>query len=174
MRRPLAALAALLSVLAASAAFAKQPTTVLLVRHAEKAAASGDTPLSEAGLARAQELARVLADAHVDAILVTQYQRAQQTAAPIAKATGLTPVIVPANADYAKAIAAKIAEHEGGTVLVIGHSNTTPDVIRQLGIADAPSIAETQFDDLFVVTLNGGATDGAAKLIRLRYGAAAR
>lgn len=171
MRRPLAAL---LFLLAASAAFAKQPTTVILVRHGEKAAASGDMPLSDAGLARAQELARVLADAHVGAIFVTQYVRTQQTAAPIAKAAGLTPIVVTANADYAKAIAAKIAEHAGETVLVVGHSNTTPDVIRQLGIAEAPSIAETQFDDLFIVVLGDGAMDGAAKLIRLRYGAAAR
>jgi broad specificity phosphatase PhoE len=163
-------LAALLFLLAASAAFAKQPTTVILVRHAEKAAMKGDMPLSEAGKARAQELARVLADVHLDAIFVTPYERTRQTAAPIAKAAGLTPVELAADADYAKTIAAKVAEHAGGTLLVVGHSNTTPDVIRQLGIADAPSIAETQFDDLFIVTV----TDGAAKLIRLRYGAAAR
>ena len=60
--------------------------------------------------------------------------------------------------------------HAFRAMLVVGHNNTTPDVMRQLGIADAPSIAETEYDNLFIVTL----TDGAAKLTRLRYGAAAR
>jgi broad specificity phosphatase PhoE len=165
-------LAALLLLLFALSATAKQPTTVILVRHAEKAAASGDMPLSEAGTARAQELARTLAGAEVKTIFVTQFARTQQTAAPLAKANGLTPVVVTvaAVADYAKEIAAKVAQHPGETLLVVGHSNTTPDVIRQLGVADAPSIAETEYDNLFIVSL----TDGAAKLTRLRYGAAAR
>lgn len=161
---------AFLLLLTAFPALAKGPTTVILVRHAEKAGPSGDVPLSEAGIARGEELARVLADANVKAILVTQFVRTQQTAAAIAKATSLTPVVVQANADYAKAVAAKIAEHAGETLLVIGHTNTMPDLLRQLGIAEAPSIAETEFDNLFVVSL----TDGAAKLTRLRYGAAAR
>lgn len=168
MRRRLAA--ALLLLFAALSAAAKEPTTVILVRHAEKAGPSGDVPLSDAGIARGQELARVLADANVRAIYVTQFVRTQQTAVAIAKATGLTPVVVTVNADYAKAIAAQVAEHAGETLLVVGHTNTIPDVMRQLGIADAPSIAETEFDDLFIVTL----TDGAAKLTRLRYGAVAR
>ncbi|HWS72034.1 MAG TPA: phosphoglycerate mutase family protein, partial [Thermoanaerobaculia bacterium] len=162
--------AAAILLLTAFTAAAKQPTTVILIRHAEKAGPSGDVPLSEAGIARGQELARVLADANVKTILVTQFVRTQQTAAAIAKATALTPVVVTVNADYAKAIAAKVAEHPGETLLVVGHNNTTQDVIRQLGIADAPSIAETEYDNLFLVTL----TDGAAKLTRLRYGAAAR
>jgi len=163
-------LTALLLLLIAVSATAKQPTTVILVRHAEKAGATGDVPLSEAGTARAQELARMLTDTGVKAIFVTQFVRTQQTAAPVARATGLAPLVVPATPDYAKQIAARVAEHPGETLLVIGHSNTTPDVIRQLGIAEAPSIAETEYDNLFIVTL----TDGAAKLTRLRYGAAAR
>jgi broad specificity phosphatase PhoE len=159
-----------LLLLVALTASARQPTTVILVRHAEKAGPSGDVPLSEAGIGRGEELARVLADASVKAIFVTQFVRTQQTAVAIAKASGLTPVVVTADADYAKTIGAKIAEHPGETLLVVGHTNTMPDVMRQLGIADAPSIAETEFDNLFIVTL----TDGAAKLTRLRYGAVAR
>jgi len=68
-------------------------------------------------------------------------------------------------------VAKILADHAGETVLVVGHSNTTPDVLRQLGIANPPSIADSQYDDLFVVTL---ATGAPARLVRLRYGAAAR
>jgi hypothetical protein len=52
-------------------------------------------------------------------------------------------------------------------VLVVGHSNTTVDVLRALGVTELPSIPESQFDDLFVCTLVDGAP---AKLVALRYG----
>ena len=64
-----------------------------------------------------------------------------------------------------------MADHAGETVLVVGHSNTTPDVLKQLGIADPPAIADTQYDDLFIVTLAAGMP---ARLTALRYGAVAR
>jgi len=168
MRTRLAAV--LLLFVAAASALAKQPTTVILVRHAEKAAPAGDVPLSEAGVLRSKELARVLADANVRTIYVTQFLRTQQTAEPVAKGTGVVAETVQVTPGYAKAIAAKVAMHPGETLLVVGHSNTTQDVIRQLGIADAPSIADSEYDNLFIVTL----TDGAAKLTRLRFGSPAR
>ena len=54
-------LAAALSLLTAASAMAQ---TVYLVRHAEKADASADPVLSEAGQARAAALAAALAEAH--------------------------------------------------------------------------------------------------------------
>jgi broad specificity phosphatase PhoE len=163
-------LAAFLLLLTAAVASAKQPTTVILVRHAEKAGPSGDVPLSDAGMARARELARVLTDANVRTIYVTQFVRTQQTAEPTAKATGVAAETIQATPDYPKVIAARVAEHPGETLLVVGHSNTTQDVIRQLGIADAPAIADSEYDNLFIVTL----ADGTAKLTRLRFGAPVR
>lgn len=165
---------AILLTAAASFAATPQVTTVILVRHGEKAAEgmANDLPLSGAGVARAAELARVLADANVAAIYTTPYQRTRNTAAPLAKALGLTPIEVAGGKSYPADVAAKIlADHAGETVLVVGHSNTTPDVLRQLGIASPPSIADSQYDDLFIVTL---ATGMPARLVTLRYGAAAR
>lgn len=149
------------------------PTTVILVRHAEKAALDGDPPLSAAGHARARELARVLSGAGVDVIYVTQYLRTQSTAQPLADVLGIEPRLVKAGGkEYAAAVAKEIREqHRGKTVLVVGHLNTTVDVLRELGIKELPVIPEPQFDDLFVVTLAGGA---APSLVSLRYGAAAR
>lgn len=163
-------------LLAAAASFAATPnvTTVILVRHGEKATEgmANDPPLSGAGAARAAELARVLADANVAAIYTTPYQRTRNTAAPLAAARGLTPIEVAGGKSYPADVVAKIlADHAGETVLVVGHSNTTPDVLRQLGIANPPAIADSQYDDLFVVTL---ATDMPPRLVRLRYGAVAR
>ena len=165
-------LALLLFALAAEAGSIVQApvTTVILVRHAEKAPAaamSNDVPLSDAGVARAKELARVLASTSIDAIYTTNYQRTKQTAAPLAADHHLEPIVAEPAA-MANIIRTK---HAGQTVVVVGHSNTTPDVIRALGVASPPSIGDSEYDDLFIVTLAPGA---APKLVTLRYGAAAR
>ena len=158
------------ATLTAEAGTTNQVTTVILVRHAEKAAATAmtsDVPLSEAGRARADEFARVLADTHIDAIYTTQFLRTRQTAEPLAKEHHLESVV----ADPAQMAEIIRTKHAGQTVVVVGHSNTTPDVIRALGIATPPAIADSAYDDLFIVTLAPGA---APKLVSLRYGAAAR
>src|SRR5688572_14427585 len=84
-------LAAVLFLLATTA-FANggpEVTTVILVRHAEKAGPSGDVPLSEPGLARANELARVLQGVKIDAIYSTPFERTRKTVAPIAEKLGV-------------------------------------------------------------------------------------
>lgn len=164
------ALFVLLSLLAVTASAAT--TTVILVRHAEKAAPEGDPPLSEAGAMRANELARVLAGAHIDAIYVTQYLRTQQTAQPLAAALKIEPMVIEAGRkEYAANVVKAIREHHSGeTVLVVGHQNTTVDVLRELGLKELPAIPDPQYDDLFVVTI----ADGQPALVSLRYGAVAR
>lgn len=162
---------------AATALHAVEPaklTTVILMRHAEKDSAvmSGDPPLSAAGVARAQELTRMLADANVSAIYTTPYKRTESTVAPLAAARGLTPVKVTNAKTYiADVVDAIRAKHVGNTVVVVGHSNTTPDVIRALGVANVPSIPDTQYDDLFIVTIGEGVQP---QLVKLRYGSVTR
>jgi 2,3-bisphosphoglycerate-dependent phosphoglycerate mutase len=146
-------------------------TTVILVRHGEKAGPSGDVPLSEAGQARAAELSRVLAGLKLDAIYTTPFERTRKTAAPTATKLGLQAVEIAAEKTYAADMAKLIHEkHEGGTVLVVGHSNTTRDVILALG-GNVPEIKDSTYDDLFVVTLVDGA---APRVLSLRYGAEKR
>ncbi|HEV2763852.1 MAG TPA: phosphoglycerate mutase family protein [Pyrinomonadaceae bacterium] len=155
-------------------------TTVYLVRHAEKAdAPPEDPPLSEAGRARAQELARVLGGAGVRAVYTSQFLRTKQTAEPLAKQLGLAPAALsirmnPASprepsAESIKEITDKIYERAGETTLVVGHSNTVPEVIRALGGDAVPKIDEKKFDDLFVLTVYGR---GKAKVAQLKYGSA--
>ena len=177
MRRVLLVLT-LFACAAAHAAEAPRLTTVILVRHAEKAggeaaaAMTADPPLSANGLERANELARVLGGTKIDAIYTTQYARTRMTAEPLATALKLKPQVLDAGKTYAAAMAAKIRDdHRGQTVLVVGHSNSTRSVMAELGVTDAPAIGDNQYDDLFIVTLADGA---APSVVALRYGAVAR
>lgn len=153
---------------------AKPMTTVILVRHAEKPTDGTltDPPLTEEGQQRARELARVVGSTGVSAIYTTPYARTRQTAAPTAELLKLTPLEVRAGGTYAADLAARIVkEHAGETVLVVGHSNTTQQLMQALGIADAPKIEESTYDNLFIVTLAEGSEP---RMTALRYGAVAR
>lgn len=146
---------------------------VVLVRHAEKAAEPGSDPeLSEAGKARARALASALEDADIDAIVTTQFKRTRDTAAPVAKVRGLTPIVVPAGgntAEHAGRVARAVrALPAGSVILVVGHSNTVPAIISALGGPEIPELCESEYAGLFVVVAGGG---GPARLIRSRYGA---
>ena len=165
LKRALFAL--LLALLLAAPAAAQH--TVFLIRHAERADTSpgtsptmaADPDLSEAGRARAESLAKALKDAHITAIYATEFKRTQQTAAPLAKALGLTVKIVGSNnvADLIKQLKA------GKTnVLVVGHSNTVPDVIKGLGVTTPVTIGDDEFDNMFLVT-----SGPHASMLRLHY-----
>jgi broad specificity phosphatase PhoE len=168
--RPLVLLAA---ICLAGPLAAQQKTTVILVRHAEKAAEGGSDPaLSDAGRARAAALAAELADDSVDAILVTPFVRTGQTAANIAAALGLTPDTIPVQGGgeaHVAAVRAAIAAHAGHTVLVVGHSNTVPALVAALGGPAGIAIAEAEYGNLFTVTLEEGKPPVFA---RACYGAA--
>jgi len=163
---------ALLFALMPLEAWAADVTTVILVRHAEKMVVTHHDPaLSEAGAARATELARVLADVPIDAIYVTQFLRTHETAGPIAKARGIEPIRVKAGAAYGAELAKTIREkHQGQTVLVVGHTNSTVSLMRELGVENPPEIAETRYDDLFICTMS----DGKTRMLPLRFGAPVR
>ena len=162
------ALAAALTLCAVGGALA-QSTTVILVRHAEKVDDSTDPALSEAGRLRALALADALADAGVTAILTTQYERTRMTAAPLGERIGIEPVVVTASGrTHAADVAARVREHADGIVVVVGHSNTVGAIIHALGGPDVGNIADGEYDNLFVLTIDAL----EARLIRSRYGSA--
>ncbi len=136
-------------------------STIFVVRHAEKADASKDPDLSEAGRARAEALAKMLKDANITAIYTTEFKRTQQTAAPLAKALGITVTTLPA--ENSAPLIAKLRALNGNS-LVVGHGNTIPDLIKALGISEPINVAENDYDNLFVVLL-----DEKPQLIRLHY-----
>src|SRR5687767_11316757 len=145
------------------------PMTVILVRHAEKAVVppeNKDPDISIDGEKRAAELAKMFGDAGIGAIFVSQYKRTQQTVKPLADKLGLTatPVEAQKTPELIKQIRAQKA---GQVVFVAGHNNTVPEVIAALGGPKLPIIPETQYDNLYILTVN---SDGSAKLLKLKYG----
>ena len=142
-------------------------TTIYLVRHAEKARTGkehGNPELTTAGKHRAADLARVLRSVNLSAIYTTDYKRARSTAAPVSELKN-TPVIVYDNLD---GLARKLLEkYPNQKVLVVGHSNTIPDLIQRLGVKGKLSIEPYDYDDLFVALIK---PDGNAQLEHLHYG----
>ena len=146
---------------------AAQATTVVLVRHGEKVDESADPDLSEAGKARAEALRRVLASFPVERVMVTQYKRTQQTAAPTAEANHLTPVVIQARGG-APVFADSIRKAPAGsTVLVVGHSNTLGAIIEALSGLKVGDLCDREYATLFVLELQPGKPP---KLIRATYG----
>ena len=151
-------------------------TTVIFVRHAEKALAPADDPgLSEAGKRRAAELARQLVDADVvagvDAIYSTSFRRTEETVQPLATALNIPITFYDADLKNAETIMDEIVKtHKGQIVLVVGHSNTVPALIGSMGASKkVPKIDEkNEYDNIYVVSIPWF---GKTKTIRLRYGA---
>ncbi len=138
--------------------------TIFLVRHAEKASAAPDAPLSPAGEKRADCLAKMLKDANIKQIYVTDAKRTQQTAAPLAKALKLAPTIRPAKDP--NTLIRDLFYGTGGDILVVGHSDTLPFILARLKAGTVPAIADSEYDRLFVVTIAEGA---ASPVTTLRY-----
>lgn len=151
-----------------------QPSTVILVRHAERAAEPPRDPvLSELGAARARDLAAALRDAGITSIITTQLARTQLTAKPIADAVAAAPIVVAAGgplAAHVDSVAAAVLRREPGeVVLVVGHSNTIPAIVAALGGPRAPDYCESQYATLVIMHFS---PDKSPRTIRASYGAA--
>jgi len=164
---------ALWCVLGAAGTVAAADQVIFVVRHAERADTAGgqpppgmmanDPPLSAAGNERAKRLAALLASADVKHIFTTEFARTKQTAAPLAEAIQLKGSV--GSSRDAAAMAAQIRS-AAGNVLVVGHSNTVPDILKQLGVTQPITIADSEYDNLFVVVRPA---TGEPTLVRLRY-----
>ena len=158
-----------LVLLGALAAPARAQRAIFVVRHAERAdagmSATPDPLLSAAGHARAERLAEVLLEAGVTAIYSTEYHRTIQTVEPLARRLGLEVRQVPAK-DTEALIARIHSSKPSDVVVVAGHSNTVPDILKGLGDPDPVTIKEDEYDNLFVVVPRKGE---APVVLRLKY-----
>jgi broad specificity phosphatase PhoE len=145
------------------------PATLVLVRHAEREDSSQDSPLSAAGHARAAALRDALEGTPVDLIVVSQYRRTAETAAPLAASRGMSPRVERLEGETpvaAARLAERLAREEGGrTVVIVGHSNTIPAMLQVLAGWDLPELEG--YGDLFVVTVASGVP---ARVERSRFG----
>ena len=144
-------------------------TKIFIVRHAEKEA--GNNPLlTAAGNARAGDLMRRLQEEGIQKIYVSQYKRTQNTGDSLRLQLEIDTVHYAADTICDNLINA-IMEHGdfGKTILIVGHSNTIPQIIRKFGVTDYPygDIPDNGFDNLFLVTYK----KEKAKVKVMKYGA---
>ena len=138
--------AALVALALVAAAPAGAQTYV--VRHLDTPAGERDPDLLPAGQAGAQALVRWFAGKRLRAIYVSDYRRTRQTAAPLAAKRGLEPQVYDP-ADTPGLIARVRAAR--GPVLIVGHSNTVPDIVEGLGAARPKSLTHNDFGDIWTV-----------------------
>ncbi len=100
-------------------------------------------------------------DAGITAIFTSELKRTQETAAPLAKALGITPTVVPAK-DTAALVQKLHALADNA--LVVGHGNTIPDVVKSLGMDAHTYIGEDDYSEVFVISLGQ-----KPQLLRLHY-----
>ena len=150
-------------VLAGAFSSAQAETVLILVRHGEKVDESQDADLNDAGRARAQALAAVLKDAGIQAIYSTDYRRTLETVKPTAEST--SKLIEVYDGDNLEGFA-KDLRARGRRALVVGHSDTTPELVKLLGGEAASPIAPDEYDRMYILTLSA---DGKASTVLLRF-----
>jgi 2,3-bisphosphoglycerate-dependent phosphoglycerate mutase len=172
-RVPIVLVSYFLFVLVIAWYFENQATsTLIVVRHAEKAAQpADDPPLSRDGQLRAYLLADVLSDvdvvAGVDAIFVTHTRRSEETARPLANRLKL-PLNYYEPQDYVGLQKAIDKSYKGKIVLVIAHSNTIPGLVAEFsGSKKIKPIGENQYYDMFILSRPWF---GKVKTLALKYG----
>jgi phosphohistidine phosphatase SixA len=147
-------------------------TTIVLVRHAEKElGAISDAPLSPEGEQRADRLAQMFGDAEpfgrIQRIYVTNTRRTQQTALRLSQRLGINTEVLDAKTAAADLAQRVLGENRGGRALIVGHSNTVPDIVKELtGDKNVPPIGEDEFGTLYVVTVP---SIGPATVLRMKY-----
>ena len=145
-------------------AVASAQQTVIVVRHAERADGGAsansmtdkpaDPPLSAVGEARAAKLAVMLSDAGVTAIFTTEFKRTQDTAKPLATKLGLK-VIPVAGKDTPGLVARVRKDHAKDVVLIVGHSNTIPEIVQAL-TGKTITMKDEEYNAMYVLTPSAG------------------
>lgn len=148
--------------------------TLYIVRHAEKDTVGGNNPaISATGKERAGDLYRILKDKNIDLIMTTQFKRTGMTADSLRIYEKVDSILYKADAtgaDFLKTLNERAGNAK--SILVVGHSNTLPAIIRQLGVTSymMKELPETEFDNLFVVKQK----KGMAFLQQKKYGKPAK
>ena len=160
----------ILALLGAVSGFS-QTSTYILLRHAEKDTSvqgstqmTADPPLSPKGLQRAASLPDVLKMYTPDAIYSTNYSRTKSTAAPLsAKWAKEVQTYDPKKLNE---LADLLLAEKGKTIIVVGHSNTTPALANLLIKQNTyKSLDDSVYDQLWIITV----TNGNAEARILKY-----
>jgi 2,3-bisphosphoglycerate-dependent phosphoglycerate mutase len=142
-------------------------TTFILLRHAEKASdGTKDPDLSEVGKSRAESLVKLFANTKIDAIYSTSYKRTQNTITPLAKAKALS--VFNYDGGKMEEIDTILEKFKGKTILLSGHSNTTPAIANYLmnHKDEFKTFDDTDFGNIIILSV---VRRGDAKVTWLRY-----
>jgi phosphohistidine phosphatase SixA len=147
--------------------FAQETTTFILVRHAEKASdGTSDPALTEEGVARANNILSMFQEADITAIYSTDYKRTKLTVAPLAEAKKIDITIYDPK-DLKEFSLKLLKDNSGGTIIISGHSNTTPTLANLLLDEEKfEQFEDNDYGNLLIITTSGS---GKAKLLHLRY-----
>ena len=127
---------------------------IYLVRHAEKQADGGKDPaLTDAGMFRAEQLATWLQDKDIREIWSSDYRRSRDTAEPLLSRLDLELTLY--DPRDLPALAKDLLDRRNNA-LVVGHSNTTPELARLLCGCVISDMDESEYDRLIVVTVTDG------------------
>lgn len=151
-----------------SALIQPNTTTLICIRHAEKQMGSDDPFLTQEGKLRAKDFVNLLDDVNVDAIYSTEYNRTLETVMPLSQKKSIpTKTYDPRNFD--ELISKLLTVHKNQTVVIVGHSNSTPQLVNMLSGSDTYSeFDEKDYDNLFLVSLKD---QGDTHVQLLQYGA---
>ncbi len=143
-----------------------QTTTIILIRHAEKDTTApgstmmkADPPLSVAGKRRAERLPDILKDYQPDSIYTTNYVRTKSTVEPLAQKYHLPPILY--DPKDLGSLAEKLIHLNGKTVVVAGHSNTTPMLVNLILKENKyANLEDSVYNQFWIITIaNGKLTD---------------
>jgi 2,3-bisphosphoglycerate-dependent phosphoglycerate mutase len=151
------------------AAITGRDKTIIIVRHGEKQDASNDAELSAAGRQRALRLVPMLRDAGVDTVYFSDRKRTQQTANELIRVLNIPSERqrkYTATDDPSKLTQSVLADKEGQVLLIVGHSNTIPGLLKEFGSWNEPPLSEQDFENVYIVTVRESATP---RLLRLGY-----
>jgi phosphohistidine phosphatase SixA len=151
MEKWLAMLGAML--LAACATTPSVPAPAFYVmRHLNTPAGERDPELLPEGQGLAAALPARLAAHPPRTIFVSSFRRTQQTAVAVAARWGLTPIVYdPADTP---GLVARVRAAPG-PVLIVGHSNTVPDIVEQLGGTRPAPLSHPDFGELWIIAADG-------------------
>lgn len=133
-------------------AVAEENYSIYLVRHAEKQKNVENPSLTRCGQQRAKQLASILAQVNISQVYSTRYQRTRQTATPTAKENNLA--IQDYNPKYLAQLAIQLQKRKQNT-LVVGHSNTTPQLAELLVKEKIAPLSEDDYQQLYQIQVIG-------------------
>lgn len=152
-------------------------TTVIMIRHAERAKEQSDSALTPEGRQRALALVAAIGEKEITAIYAPDRGRNRETVQPLADHLGVTITLIPearlSNTHrFADEFVQEIlSKHAGGMVLWVGNKSPVgiwggnlKEIYQRLG---GPGDPPAKYDDLFIITIPD---QGAVKVEKTTYG----